>query len=351
MLQNLRRYYYENKTKILRNVLIIVFFILIIQGANFLVKQTAGIKTNNINMNNQFTYGNLINFGNTTNSTNTNSSINQNTSVPNNNVNGVLGGNVNNTGNTGSSDGTNISEENTAETAISSYLDLCIAGDVEKAYNMLTEECKKVMFPTIEKFEKNYHSKIFSSDKVYTIEDYYGSTYKVRVAKNMNHTGSYTTLAATEYITTKYLDGEYKVNINNYIGRENINRTATNNDITVTVNYKDVFMDYERYNITVKNSSGKTIKLNPQNSSETMYVTDHNGNKYISYSHELVESGLIMRNGSTQTLNIKYNSSYSEATNSKNQLVFEKIILDYSDYLKLDDFSNYKNFGAVRVDL
>lgn len=368
MWQKLRRFYYENKAIIIKTAIIVVLIILIIQGLNYY----AGLEAkeySNIYINNQFTYGNLINFENST-----SNSIYSNEIIQGNNTSGssnIIGGNsAGNTniigGGTSSGDiggygasGTNGSGSSSssqasltaAEKAINSFMDLCLAGNPDEAYNMLTEECKEVLYSSIDKFKSNYYSKIFGSNKVYDVEQYYANTYKVKVSTDMNTTGAYTSLANTDYITAVYNDGGIKLNVGNYIGRNNINSSGTGNNITVTVNFKDVFVEYERYNVNVKNGYEKTIMLNPNNANRTMYVLDLNGNKNYAYVHEIPNSSLILRSGSTMIYNIKYDTVYSESSNNKEKLIFDNIILDYNVYRQMDDTSNYSDIGRVIVDI
>lgn len=347
MFQNFRRYFYSNKTKIIRNVLVVVFFILIIQGLNYLIKLEAK-QNNNISISNQFTYGNLINFGNTSslnNSMFSNDLYNQNQTISNNANDKNY---INNENNIINNENTN-NNSNSTEIVLNSFFDLCLEGNVEQAYELISEQCKQVLFPTIEKFEKNYRSRIFDNNKFYTIEEYKGSTYKVNISEDMNTTGAYSPLAYTDYITIISNNEDTKLNIGSYVGRYTINKESTDNDITVTVNYKDVFIDYEKYNISVMNNHSKIIMLNSSNNTDTMYLTDFNGTKYYAYTHELVGSSLILRSGSTAKFNIRYDSNYS--TNSKNELVFSNVILDYDTYRKMENKEEYKDIGVIRVKI
>lgn len=369
MWQKLRRFYYDNKSIIIRTAIIVVLVILIIQGLNYYVGLEAGIYNNNVSINNKFTYGNLIDFGSTTNNSVYINGIDSNNNLigSSNSVGGNNNGNPNTIGgNQGTSypDGGNGDETQNIgngnsnndsltgnEKAVNSFLDLCITGKTDEAYNMLTDECKSVLYSTIDKFKSNYYSKIFGGNKVYDVEQYYANTYKVKVSSDMNATGAYTSLASTDYITVINTNEGIKLNVGNYIGRNNINSSGTGNDITVTVNFKDVFIDYERYNITVKNGYEKIIMLNPHNLNKTMYVLDLNGNKNYAYIHEISNSTLILRSGSTMSYNIKYDGVYSASNSNKEKLIFDNIILDYNVYRQMKDTSNYSDIGRVVVDI
>ena len=112
-----------------------------------------------------------------------------------------------------------------------------------------------------------------------------------------------------------------KLNINNYIGRTNIEKSKENDGVTITINYKDAYMDYEKYNITVKNEGDTQITLDSLENPDTMYIEDRNGVKYSSYNHELTKEQMQIGVGETNTLEIKYYSTYI-STKDIRRLVF-----------------------------
>ena len=58
------------------------------------------------------------------------------------------------------------SQNNALET-LNNFIDYCNNANVNEAYNLLSEDCKKEMYPTTEKFEINYYNKIWKKQKKY----------------------------------------------------------------------------------------------------------------------------------------------------------------------------------------
>lgn len=211
---------------------------------------------------------------------------------------------------------------------IDRFINFCNTGKVEEAYNLLTDECKENLYPTIEVFQNNYIKTIFSSYKTYTIKNYYENTYTIRLLEDMLSTGkSNNGEAIQDYFTIV----DSKLNINEYIRREKIENTGTLNNVKITALYKDIFMNYEKYTIEVYNGSDKTIKLDSLESTKSIYLVNSNNIQFPSYSHELIETLLEIPQGNTRKLDIKFYNKYI-TTNEIEELVFSDIILDYNFY-------------------
>lgn len=301
---NIRRYYYANKTKIWRGILIVAFILVIIQVLNYFQKNKS-TTSKNLSESEQNTVNTLI----------------SDTSLTTNE----------------SSLGTGVVDTNQLEKdveLIDKFLELSNTKEFEKAYELLSNECKETLFNTYDNFKNNYCDKIFNSYKTYTTENWSGNTYKVRITEDPLATGNTSNdMSIQEYITIVNNDGDYKLNINNYIGRKKINAQKTQNDITINVISSDTFVDYEIYNIQVKNNTKNTIYLDDGEDTSTIYIEDSNKIKYEAASSELIFSTLKVPANSTINYSIKYNNSYR--TNRKiSKLVFGKLILNYDEYIK-----------------
>ena len=142
---------------------------------------------------------------------------------------------------------------------INDFVEFCNSGDIEKAYQLLSEECKEKLYPTIEEFEENYYNKIFDNIKTYSIQswitegNYY--TYKVNLKEDILSTGKANKESIEEYYTIVEGSEEDKLNINNYIGNIPVNKNMEEDKIKIDIISKDVFMEYEIYNIKVINKT------------------------------------------------------------------------------------------------
>ena len=184
---NLRRILFENRYQILIVIIAIILILCLIQVLNNIVKQ-----------NNQQTKTN---------------SIQSSSYEPQETV--ILGEDI-----------TEEQQENNTQ-IMDKFIQFCNAKDIENAYNLLTDECKEVLFQSnIENFNKNYIEKIFTTPKIYNMQSWingYSDTYKVRILDDILSTGN-TGNVVEEYYTIVKQNGEYKLNLNSYIGRENIGK-------------------------------------------------------------------------------------------------------------------------------
>lgn len=317
-MSNLRRYYYHNKIKIWKAILIIVSILILIQFANYMVK----IKNNE----NEKSTNNIQT-----------STVTDETSLV--------------------TDKSTISGETIDEkklekqvNLIEKFLDLCNNKEFEKAYELLSQECKQNVFNSYDIFKKVYCDKIFTSKKTYTMENWAESTYKVRIAEDILATGQTSTngTAIQDFITIVTNEGQNKLNINNYIGKTDIQASNTKDDITIKVLEKNTYKDYEIYNIEVINNSKNTIYLDDGEETSTLYVQDSNGVKYEATTNELIYSTLKVKQRQTIKYSIKFNNIYNSKRQIKS-LVFDKLILNYDKYIKNKE--DYENIVSFKITL
>ena len=299
---NLRRYYYANKTKIWKGVLIVAFILVIIQVLNYFAGRKNTNKTNTV-------------------SNNISTNITENTSLTTNK----------------SSLGTGTVSESKLKNdmkIIDEFLNLCNNKKFEDAYKLVSTDCKNNLFTTYEIFKKTYCDKIFNTYKTYTTENWNGNTYKVRITEDPLATGKTSNdMSIQDYMTIVEENNEEKLNINNYIWRNKINAVNTKSNVKIEVISRDTFAEYEVYNIRVTNNSDKTLYLDDGEKTSTIYIEDSKGLKYNAASGEIIYSTLKIRPGSTVEYAIKYTNTYRASRKIK-KLVFANLILDYDKYIK-----------------
>ena len=235
-----------------------------------------------------------------------------------------------------------IQENN--EKIIEQFIQYCNAKEIEKAYNLLTDECKEVVFnSSIEKFKTNYVEKLFRTYKIYNMQSWINrayTTYKVRILEDILSTGT-TGKEIEDYYTVVQQNGQTKLNIYSYIGREIINTKQTDQDITIQVINKDVFMEHELYNIKVKNNTNNTIMLDTQKYSKSTYLTARNNVTYRAFTNDLFDMDLKVSPKTISKISMKFNKKYSSNT-SIEKMTFTDIIINLEEYEKLEDKQNYE---------
>lgn len=233
------------------------------------------------------------------------------------------------------------------------FAEYCNIGNIDGAYSLLSEDCKKEMYPTKEVFERSYYNVVFNANKkTVSAENWVENIYKIKYKEDALSTGiSNDQNTIQDYITIiKDENGDFKLNVNGYIGKEKINKTEKQGDIEIKVVETNMYMDFQTYTYEIVNNSDKTILLNDPNLDDTMYIEDKSGIKYQAYTHEISSSELKISSKEKKDLTIKYYSKYSSNKIIKS-VAFARIILDYGAYSNYQNIGYYNNYGAIQIKL
>jgi hypothetical protein len=220
--------------------------------------------------------------------------------------------------------------ENDLETAtniIDTFFSYCNGKEIEKAYDLLTEDCKTEMYKNLEVFEQAYYNNVFEGEpKTASIENWYGDTYKVKIMGNMLATGKKEENQKQDYITIVKENNENKLNINGYIGKKGINKTTEKNNIKVEIVNRNTYKDYETYTVRITNNTGNTILLDSRSDAKTLYIQDNKNVRYSSYSHELTEPMMTITPDNTKEITIKFYSAFISSKKIE-EIVFSEVVL------------------------
>lgn len=306
------RFYNQNRKKIFVIGIIIVFLFILLQLFNNILKERDENAKSNINI-----------------IKNTNKIENENVLISDKSI----------------SNGKRLSDSKLNEDIdiIKKFIEFCNNKEFEEAYDLLTDECKEEMFSNLNDFVNIYYTSLFNGEeKNYTIENWSSNTYQVNFIGDILSTGKVDEVKnKQDYITiVNQGNNEYKININNYFGRTNINRQTERENIKINIESKDTYNDYEIYNISVENNTNNTILLDTGDNPKSVYLLDDKDMKYYFYNNEIVQNKLIIKDGLKSKLKIKFYNSYS-STRSIEQLVFSKMILNYNEYKELEDKMQY----------
>ncbi len=297
----IRRIYNQNKRGIWLVLLIIASIIIVIQLLNFIAKKQNEQRIN------------------------TSLNISENTTKKERNLTSSSNHSV------ASSEKISSEELEKGAEVIEEFINYCKNGEIKLAYQMLTDECKEEMYTTQESFEKLYCSQIFQNNSNCSLENWNGNTYRIKVIGDILASGKINEGdEKQDYITVKRVEDGYKLNINGYIGREEINRTKEKEKITITVVSRDTYMDYEKYQIKVKNNSEHTILLDTLKDTYGMYIENDKGVKFSSYLQEVSIADLELARGHERNISIKYYSTYNEKKNIAS-VVFSNVVLNYDE--------------------
>lgn len=151
-----------------------------------------------------------------------------------------------------------------------------------------------------------------------------------------------------DYITVIESNGGYKLNINSYIGEQEINKEKEMDNILIKVISKKVYMNYEIYKIRIQNKTQNTISLDGFRKDNSIYLLDNEDQKHIALKYELIQDNVIVNRFGSMELEIKFNIKYDE-NNDVINVNFDDIILNYEQY-KIDK-EQYKDILKIEVKL
>lgn len=224
-------------------------------------------------------------------------------------------------------------------TIIDEFVDYCNNQQIENAYVLLSKECKELLYPTVNEFYENYYSRIFTSKKTHIYQawiadgNYY--TYKVDFVDDILATGSASTKSITDYYTIVTEDGIYKLNLNKLVKSNYINSQTTQDGITISILKKNVYIDYEKYEIKIKNEMEESIVIGDLQNTKSIYVEGYEGKICYWNNYELFENDVLVEEGSANEITIRFDKAYNPNYETNN-IVFSDIIINNERTVQID---------------
>ncbi len=156
--------------------------------------------------------------------------------------------------------------QTTAEDFIEAYVDACNQGKYQKAFAMLSEECKKYEFKDdVENFAAHVLEKM-PSPKKYSIQNYSNTKgyyiYEVKYFDDILATGltnSEYTFTTEKLVLSKSSKGGFEIAVGNFIEYRDIKSVAENDFLKIDIKNCLVRYSTETYEIQLTNRSDYTI--------------------------------------------------------------------------------------------
>ena len=206
----------------------------------------------------------------------------------------------------------NIETENIK--IVEEFIHACYSNEFPKAYGILSNDRKDNIFQTESKSEDEYGKKLginFGKKEIERLdEDKYKITYEIFPEVDYNKENKREELFIDVY-TVVIENGQKKLNINNYIGEKQIGKSTEFMENRIKVENKQIYLNYEIYNISIKNNAQENIFLDC--SKDSTYAEDKDNNNY---------------NG--EFVNIAQNNNQIQINSNQNQNISLIIFKDYS---------------------
>lgn len=201
---------------------------------------------------------------------------------------------------------------------ISEFIECCNENKINEAYNLLSDNCKNEIFPSLEYFTENYYNNNFKVKKIYDIQAWNNSTYKIDFQNDILSTGNVNTDTIQDFITVVQQNDELKLNVNSYIGKTKLNEESEIRNVDIKIISKDTYMNYEIYTFEINNNNSFDIYLDTLEDTNSMFLTDSNSVKYVAYSHELSKEQVKINGNSIRKIRIKFTNGYIANRKLKN---------------------------------
>ena len=200
----------------------------------------------------------------------------------------------------------------TRDNVIERFVQYCNNKQIEKAYDLISDECKQLLFPNIEVFKTNYYNIIFTQKRSYSAEEWEKNTgiYRVRYTNDIMADGKVADNQYEDYIKIASTTKGIQLNINSFIGTIKIGKKAEREGVAIEVIKKDMYMNYETYSIKIRNTSSNLVEFT-ELTNNSINISDKMGNKYGAYIHELPLEYFTLNAGQERNIVMKFNKVYN----------------------------------------
>lgn len=232
---------------------------------------------------------------------------------------------------------------------INQFFTYCINHEPQRAYNMVSNDTKQLLYQTEELFEKNYYESKFTGNKQFAFQSWSSSdgifTYQVRIFDNMLATGKTNDNYIEEYVTVTVEGGSYKLNLNSYIGRKQLNVKNEDDDLSIQVVMVDRYLDYEVYTLNIQNKTDRTILLDTKRYTDSCYVEDSLKNRFEAFLYENNDEDLEFLPKQMKNLQIKFSDAYRSGLQIKS--------INFTDIVDSEEYAYDKEIEGTsfKIDL
>lgn len=227
---------------------------------------------------------------------------------------------------------------------INQFFTYCINHEPQRAYEMVSNNTKQVLYQTEELFEKNYCSYRFSGNKQFSFQSWARADglyiYQVRIFDNMLATGQTSDNYIEEYVTITVENGSYKLNLNSYLGRKQLNANNEDDNVSMQVVMVDRYLDYEVYTLNIQNKTDRTLLLDTKRDTDSCYVVDNIGNKFEALLYENSDEDLEFSPKEMKTIQIRFSDAYREGLQIKS--------INFTDIVNSEEYEQNKDIQGTK---
>lgn len=243
------------------------------------------------------------------------------------------------------------------ENLIAEYIGYCNNKEYEKAYNMLSNECRSELYPDINNF-KQYIDTIFDDEKIYSIQNYSNVDktyiYEVSIFDDILATGL-TGKDNFEMYVEKFVikndKGNLSLSIREFVGtQENYQVYA---DEYIKVEVKEMLQSYENqtYKVKITNRTENTVVLADKTEKYEIMLELNGENRKI---QNLPNHGIVLSAYETKEVDLEFVKFFDESDNARS-IIFNavRVLKSYSglDSKRQEELDNAVKLYSFKVGL
>jgi len=242
------------------------------------------------------------------------------------------------------------------ENLIDTYMNYCNNKEYEKAYNLITDDCKKNVYPTLEQFQ-GYIDEVFEGKKkIYNIQSYSivdnKYIYNIRILDDILANG---TTDGYYYYEEKFAlieqNGEIKLSIGDFIESKTPNTVVEDDNMSIEITNVSVDYEKETYSVKVTNKTDKYIVFADNTQTDEILLdlgdqTRRPNNMQLAYFFVLPNA--------TREYNISFDKFYDNGKTSQ-KLIFNSIRIlnnyNWKTGTTEEDLNNAVKLYSLAIDL
>ena len=242
------------------------------------------------------------------------------------------------------------------ENLIDTYMNYCNNKEYEKAYNLITDDCKKNVYPTLEQFQ-GYIDEVFEGKKkIYNIQSYSivdnKYIYNIRILDDILANG---TTDGYYYYEEKFAlieqNGEIKLSIGDFIESKTPNTVVEDENMSIVLTNVSVDYEKETYSVKVTNKTDKYIVFADNTQTDEILLdlgdqTRRPNNMQLAY--------FFVSPNATREYNISFDKFYDNGKTSQ-KLIFNSIRVlnnyNWKTGTTDNDLNNAVKLYSLAIDL
>lgn len=245
--------------------------------------------------------------------------------------------------------------QETIESTIDKFIQRCNNKEYESAYNMISDDCKQEVYPTLNSFQKYVDTK-FKEKRTYSIQNFSNVgkqyIYDVNLMEDLMATGL--TGKNFYYDEEKFVftesDKNLKFSIDGFVRKTNLNMFAEDENLKINIYSKNVFYDHETYKVTITNRSSHPIVIadGTTNNEVALYTGENNR-----YEKSVGSYGIMLKPNETKSYTFLFNK-YCDDGEAPEHIMFNdiRVLRSYSgnESTKQEELDNAIRRYTLRIN-